>query len=582
MKNVPPSLQILPQAISRGNMKERKTLRPGKKRNWFQFSTADQAVLNAAYDAEETQATLRHPKSGHVLVIDFERLEQTNITSGQVRALQVKDAAGKIVRSWDLEVYIQLRDATTRAEFDSDEDDAMTNLRCYLYWWAMHSQLAWEFHDPAGAIEGDTPNDTMERGIAAGVVLPRCEFVYGPAEGQGVFSWEASSTTKQLQIREKDHILLRRGDLVGEYAEPFEEEFEVITVNRFQHRVVVLLPQKNEKPCVPDGITNGMWRLDRSNDDRTRFALQSGVKKFFQTPSIWRRLFYGEIHGIERTRINLRVLDQKALEEYGRLLQGTDLDASQRGACVAAYERCATFVQGPPGTGKTGWAAKTLELLQKIEEFELFLRSPTKEELSMLAVAPTHIAVDTLLERVLKVAEDCSTGKGRIVSLRRFGRALERRVSDKHKSSVLPISLEQLSDEDDAVYRSEAKSAQILFGTIGGALFPSSLPVRCYRTVLVDEAAQAIEPEMLPLLLMLMETGRFVSVGDPDQLGAVVRQEYLRHTQFDRSLMARALHIPGMVVELLTRNYRSHPSIFSFSSRYIYGGALFVGGSIIR
>ena len=141
--------------------------------------------------------------------------------------------------------------------------------------------------------------------------------------------------------------------------------------------------------------------------------------------------------------------------------------------------------------------------------------------------------------------------------------------------------MEQLSEEDDAVYRSEAKSAHLLFGTIGGALFSSSLPVRWYCTVLVDEAAQAIEPEMLPLLLMLMETGRFVSVGDPDQLGAVVRQEYLRHTQFDRSLMARALHIPGMVVELLTLNYRSHPSIFSFSSKHIYGGALFVGGLVI-
>ena len=185
---------------------------PWKQRNWFQFSTADQVVLNAAYDAAETQATLRHPKSGNVLVINFQRLEPTNMTSGQVRALQVKDGAGKIVRSWDLEVYIQLRDAKTRAEFDSDEDDA-------------------------------------------------------------------------------------------------------------------------------------------------------------------------------------------------------NLDVSQRGACVAAYERCATFVQGPPGTGKTGWAAKTLELLQKIEEFEVFLRNPTEEELSMLAVAPTHIAVDTLLERVLKVAEDSSTGK---------------------------------------------------------------------------------------------------------------------------------------------------------------------------
>jgi len=245
---------------------------------------------------------------------------------------------------------------------------------------------------------------------------------------------------------------------------------------------------------------------------------------------------------------------------------------SQRGACVAAYERCATFVQGPPGTGKTGWAAKTLELLQKIEAFEVLQRSPTEEELAMLAVAPTHIAVDTLLERVLKVAEDSS------MNLKRFGRVLDRRVSDKHKSSVLPISLEQLSEEDDAVYRSEAKSAHILFGTIGGALFSSSLPVRWYCTVLVDEAAQAIEPEMLPLLSMLMETGRFVSVGDPSQLGAVVCQEYLQQTQFDRSLMARVQTLPGMETKLLTLSYRSHPSISRFSSKNIYGGALFVGG----
>ena len=449
----------------------------------------------------------------------------------------------------------------------------MTNLCCYLYWGAFQSQLAWEYHDPAGALQGDTPKDTMDRGIAAGVILPRCEFAYGSVEGQGVFSWAALSTKKQVQIHEKDHILLRRGNLQGDYDEPFEEVFEVITVNRSQHYLVVLLPHRNEKPYVPDGITKGMWRLDRSNDDFTLFALQSGIFKFFKTPSIWRRLLYGEIDGIERKKLNLRVFDPSARDEYYRLLQSTHLDVSQRGACMAAYERCVTFVQGPPGTGKTGWAAKTLELLHKIEAFEVLQRSPTEEELAMLAVAPTHIAVDTLLERVLKVAKD--------INLKRFGRVLDRRVSDKHKSSVLPISLEQLSKEDADVYRSEAKSAHLLFGTIGGALFSSSLPVRWYCTVLVDEAAQAIEPEMLPLLSMLMETGRFVSVGDPDQLGAVVRQEYLRHTQFDRSLMARALHIPGMEVELLTLNYRSHPSIFHFSSKHIYGGALFVGGLII-
>jgi len=184
-------------------------------------------------------------------------------------------------------------------------------------------------------------------------------------------------TKKQVQIHEKDHILLRRGNLQGDYDEPFEESFEVITVNRFKHYLVVLLPQN-----VPDGIRKGMWRLDKSNDDFTIFALQNGIFKFLKTPTIWRLLLYGEIDGIKRKNLNLRVFEASARDEYDRLLQSTHLDVSQRGACMAAYERCVTFVQGPPGTGKTGWAAKTLELLYKIEAFEKNATKPYRRRIA--------------------------------------------------------------------------------------------------------------------------------------------------------------------------------------------------------
>ena len=54
-------------------------------------------------------------------------------------------------------------------------------------------------------------------------------------------------------------------------------------------------------------------------------------------------------------------------------------------------------------------------------------RSPTEEELPMLAVAPTHIAVDTLLEGVLNVAED--------INLKRFGKLLAQVVEPE----MLPL-----------------------------------------------------------------------------------------------------------------------------------------------
>ena len=183
----------------------------------------------------------------------------------------------------------------------------MTNLCCYLYWGAFQSQLACEYHDPAGALQGDTPKDTMDRGIAAGLILLSCEFAYGAIEGQGVFSWLAVSTSKQVHIREKDQILIRRGSLQGDYEEPFEESFEVIKVNRFEHYLEVLLPQK-----VPDDIKKGMWRLDKSNDDFTIYALQNAIFKFLKTPTLWRLLLYGEIDMIERKKLYLRVFDTSA------------------------------------------------------------------------------------------------------------------------------------------------------------------------------------------------------------------------------------------------------------------------------
>ena len=551
-----------------------------KPRNWNPFNLVDQAKLNAAYEANDAEVFLRNPTNGEMLEINFLRLEQTNMVTKQVRALQFKDPAGKIVRSWDFERLTEIRDSKTRTEFDNSIHDAMTNLSCYLHHEAFRSQLAWEHHDPAKAVQGDTPKDTMDRGIAAGLILLSCEFAYGTKKGQGVFSWKSRSlsTSKQFHIREKDQILIRRVSLQGDSEEPFEEAFEVIKVNRSKQYLEVVLPQK-----VPDDIKKGMWRLDKSNDDFTIYALQPAISKFLKTPTTWRLLLYGEIDGIQRKKLNLRVFDPSAKAEYARLLQSTNLDVSQRGACMAAYERCVTFVQGPPGTGKTGWAAKTLELLYKIKAFERMQRSSTEDELPMLAVAPTHTAVDTLLEGVLNVAGD--------INLKRFGKLLARKINDIHKAIVLPKSLEHLckkevgvyrsealTKEEVGVYRSEAKSAHLLFGTIGGALLPGSLPVRWFSDIMVDEAAQVIEPETLPLLSMLEKSGRFVSVGDPSQLGAVVCQEYLQQTQFDRSLMARVLTLPGMETKLLTLSYRSHPSISRFSSKHIYGGALFVGG----
>jgi hypothetical protein len=117
-----------------------------------------------------------------------------------------------------------------------------------------------------------------------------------------------------------------------------------------------------------------------------------------------------------------------------------------------------------------------------------------------------------------------------------------------------------------------ANEAEIVFTTVSssGRKIFSSL-AHGFDMVVIDEAAQASEVAVLPPLSL--RAARCVLVGDPQQLPATVISRAADTMQYSRSLFER-FQQAGCPAILLSVQYRMHPRIRDFPSRYFYQGRL--------
>ncbi|XP_023743214.1 uncharacterized ATP-dependent helicase C29A10.10c isoform X2 [Lactuca sativa] len=117
-----------------------------------------------------------------------------------------------------------------------------------------------------------------------------------------------------------------------------------------------------------------------------------------------------------------------------------------------------------------------------------------------------------------------------------------------------------------------ANEAEIVFTTVsssGRKLF--SRLTHGFDMVVIDEAAQASEVGVLPPLSL--GAARCVLVGDPQQLPATVISKAAGTLLYSRSLFER-FQQAGCPTILLSVQYRMHPQIRDFPSRYFYQGRL--------
>ena len=264
------------------------------------------------------------------------------------------------------------------------------------------------------------------------------------------------------------------------------------------------------------------------------------------------------------------------------------LDLADRALDVA-------LVHGPPGTGKTTVLV------------EVIRRAVARGE-KVLAAAPSNLAADNLLERLVVAGVDgVRVGHPARVVPGLLDRTLEARVAG-HESARIAAGLvaEALALRRDARKRrerrgpgrfSEARDAErrarallaearaleeraerdvlerapVVVATLTGLDAPV-LAGRRFALAAVDEATQATEPAAL---LALLRAGRAVLAGDHLQLPPTVISAAAQAGGLGASLFERlALLHGGAAMVTLAEQRRMNEAIMRFPSQALYGGRL--------
>ncbi|HKK74037.1 MAG TPA: AAA domain-containing protein [Saprospiraceae bacterium] len=367
-------------------------------------------------------------------------------------------------------------------------------------------------------------------------------------------------------------------------------------VNRGEANGVVYFVHKNRMKIIlnskdlPDWVGLGMVGVDLLFDERTYQVMEKTLDIVMEAGNGRLQELRDIFQGKQDAQFN-PVKSPVAL---------SSLNVSQNEAVQAILSaRDVSIVHGPPGTGKTTTIVQAVRLLCETEH-------------TVLVTAPSNTAVDLLTERlsqqglnvvrignISRVDEDIlshtldvrmsehpdskNIKKVKIEAAearrqarkyrRKFGRDeyLERKNLYREAKELMAWA----NQLEDRLIDQILDGAQVITCTLIGAA-DKVLTRRKFRTVVIDEAAQALEPATwVPIL----KASKVVLTGDPYQLPPTVKSRKAANAGFAVTLIEKSLdRLHG--VQLLRTQYRMNREIMGFSNQEFYDGLLEAAPSV--
>ena len=342
----------------------------------------------------------------------------------------------------------------------------------------------------------------------------------------------------------------------------------------------------------PEGRPAGKCQLDELGSEAT----YKRMKKALESVRDAEKKTLADLRDIFMGKTRPRIIDLPKIEFFNPRLNKYQKEAVLR--ALAARE--VALVHGPPGTGKT---TVLIEII----------RQAVEEGYRVLASAPSNIAVDNMLEKLLdgdmrvvrtghpaRILDSLRhatlsaqllehEGQEQIKEMdqrrellirQRARRKDHNRRRSLDEARIIDTEIEALwrdaRNMEYALSRRILAEADVVLSTHGG--LSKSLLSKPFDLVIMDEASQATEPlSWIPIL----QAKKVVFAGDPLQLPPTIYSEKAKKEGLGVTLFERLQKIlPEEYQTLLRVQYRMHETIMGFSSREFYKGALVADESV--
>lgn len=340
---------------------------------------------------------------------------------------------------------------------------------------------------------------------------------------------------------------------------------------------------------LPDWIDENLLGVDLMFDEMAYREMEGAMKAVIKAED-------SRVAELRDTLLGYRLpVSGRQSPVTGNQQLATSLNSSQQEALRKVLEaQDVAIIHGPPGTGKTTTLVQAIKQTVAIEK-------------QVLVCAPSNAAVDLLVEKLsdqgLNVVR---IGHPARVTEQSLSKTLDARIAmhDHYKElRALRKKMEQVRSkafkfkrnfgyaerQERNLLRQEAKAlkadADILEFYIINDVLNTSDVVACtlvgsshpmlrgkrYKTVFIDEAAQALEPACwIPIL----RAERVVLAGDHQQLPPTIKSVEAAREGLAKTLFEKCIERHPQTASMLQVQYRMNEHIMQFSSDYFYRGGL--------
>ncbi len=341
---------------------------------------------------------------------------------------------------------------------------------------------------------------------------------------------------------------------------------------------------------LPDWIEENLLGVDVMFDEMTYREMDSALKAVIKAEDTRIAELRDILLGKEQAGFNedkhhhLSALNSSQQKALNKVLSAKDVG----------------IIHGPPGTGKTTTLVHAIKLA-------------AQEEQQVLVCAPSNAAVDLLADklsdqglRVLRIGhparvteqslsktldariaahdyyKDLKALRKRIGQLRDTAFKYKRTYGHAEKQNRRLLLQEAKAVKADAdvlefyIINDLLQNSDVITCTLVGSSHPL-LRSKKYKSVFIDEAAQALEPACwIPIL----RAERVIFAGDHCQLPPTIKSVEAAREGLSQTLFEKCIQRQPKTSSMLQMQYRMHEAIMRFSSKYFYHNNLIAHDSV--